>query len=516
MNSGWLLAGLLFMRLAVAAPPLDGQTQDMIRRVEAGLLHSVQIGVPRPMKLEDRLQVLNVPGLSIAVVKDFEVQWTKCYGVCDLRTGAAVTEETLFQAASITKSISALVTLRLVQDEVLDLDRDVNLYLERWQVPENEFTRVEKVTLRRLLSHTAGLTVSGMEGYAQGDSVPTVLQVLDGLPPAKNVPIRVDKVPGSGYRYSGGGYTVLQLLLEDVTGRPYPDLAAEYVFRPAGMTRSTICPACPSSSAQPPALGHSVDAGGKLTEFKGHAFIAGGSGCCGLWTTPSDLARLLIAMQKALRGAPGSILSQDMARAMITAQENSPTGLGYKLLHFDDATYFYHNGGNPGFAARYIGHPDKGYGFAVMFNSDTGFSLIDELTLSVGTAYGWDGVEPSYYKDVSALVDGYRQRKQQAPEDSANSEVSLAMAGNYLLNCGYKEAAIGIFLLNQEFNPRSADCCDRLAKAYEQAGDQARALQCYRQAIERLDQFAEENRSFQSRRAETSDKIRRLEDGSAR
>jgi len=358
------------------------------------------------MNLQERMKSLKVPGLSIAVVKDFELQWAKGYGVRASRTGALVTEDTLFQVASITKSISAVIALRLVQDGILDLDKDVNGYLKRWKVPENEFTRVEKVTLRRLLSHTAGLTVRGFRGYAEGEAVPTILQLLDGLPPANNAPVRVDRVPGTEIRYSGGGYTVLQCLLEDVMGRPYPELAAEFVFAPAGMTRSTFCPPCEDSLKGQTSMGHSVDDSGNVTSFKGYAFLDKGSGCCELWTTSSDLARFIIAIQRALRGDPGSILSLEMARAMISPQKNVPKGsgvfdkgLGCDLPRFGDAVYFNHDGGNIGFSARYLGHPEGGYGFALMINSDSASTLVEELTMAVAGAYGWEGIKPVFYKE---------------------------------------------------------------------------------------------------------------------
>jgi len=399
---------ILGIALAIFVAPQvlpDDTQQEMMRRVENGLLRRIQIGASSPMNLQERIKALKVPGLSIAVVRDFELEWAKEYGVRDSRTQAPVTEDTLFQVASISKSISAVVALRLVQDGILDLDKDVNDYLVSWKVPENEFTGVEKVTLRRVLSHTAGLTVPGFRGYAEGEAVPTILQVLDGVPPANNAPVRVDRVPGSEIRYSGGGYTVLQLLLEDVTGRTLSKLAAEYVFKPAGMTQSTLCPTCEDSLEGQTSRGHSVDKAGKVTNFKGYAFLDRGSGCCELWTTASDLARFIIAIQRALRGDPGSILSRETVRAMIAPQENVPKGagvsdkgFGFDLPRFGDAVYFNHDGGNHGFSALYIGHPERGYGFALMINSDRASSLIEELTMAVAGAYGWEGIKPVLYK----------------------------------------------------------------------------------------------------------------------
>jgi CubicO group peptidase (beta-lactamase class C family) len=511
MKTKWTIVLVVLGILAGAQARAGDTNQDMVRKVENGLVREVQIGEQSPMNLEERIKALKVPGLSIAVVNDFQVQWSKGYGVLDSRTGAPVTDQTLFQVASITKCMGAVVALRLVQDGALDMDRDVNSYLKRWKVPENEFTRVEKVTLRRLLSHTAGLTVSGFRGYAEGEAVPTILQVLDGLPPANSAPVRVDRIPGSGYRYSGGGYTVLQLLLEDVTGRPLSKLVTEYVFEPAGMTRSTLCPACDDSPERQTSMGHSLDDAGNVTIFRGYAFLQGGSGCCELWTTSSDLARFIIAIQRALRGDPGSILSSEIARAMLTTEKGGPAGLGLFVRRYGDALYFNHDGGNIGFSARFIGHPERGYGFAVMVNSDSAYSLFSELTMAVAGAYGWEGIKPVYYKDAAALLEEIRLKRKEAPDDPEYSESGLNGMGYALLSLGYQDAAIGVFLLNVEFNPQSANCSDSLAEAYERMGDRTNALKYYHQAIDLLNRFSERNKAYERSRAAAIEKIRKLE-----
>lgn len=504
---------LVLGMLAAGQARAEDMKRDMIRKVENGLLCDIQIGAQSPMNLEKRMKDLKTPGLSIAVVKDFQLQWSKGYGVRDARTGAPVTDQTLFQVASITKCMGAVVTLRLVQDGILDLDRDVNGYLKRWKVPENEFTHVEKVTLRRLLSHTAGLTVSGFRGYAEGEAVPTIVQVLDGLPPANSAPVRVDRIPGSGYRYSGGGYTVLQLLLEDVTGRPFSKLVSEYVFEPAGMTRSTICPSCEDFTKGQTSMGHSLDDAGNVTTFKGYAFLQGGSGCCELWTTASDLANFIIAIQRALRGDPGSILSREMAQAMITPEQGGPAGLGFFVRRYGEVPYFNHDGGNIGFSARFIGHPEQGYGFALMINSDRAYSLLSELTMAVAGAYGWDGIKPIFYKDVAAVLDEIRLKRKEAPDDPQYWEHGLNGAGYELLRMGYSDAAIEVFRLNLEFYPESANCSDSLAEGYERKGDRANALRYYRRAIELLKQFPDRNKDYERSRAAALEKIRNLESG---
>lgn len=341
--------------------------------------------------------------------------------------------------------------------------------------------------------------------------MPTILQVLDGLPPANNAPVRVDRIPGSGYRYSGGGYTILQLLLEDVTGRPLRELVTEYVFKPAGMTQSTICPSCQDTPEAETSMGHSVDNTGNITAFRGYTFLQGGSGCCELWTTSSDLARFIIAIQKALRGDRGSILTTEMARAMMTPEKGGPTGLGFFPARYGDTVYFNHDGGNIGFSARFLGHPERGYGFAVTVNSDNTSSLLSELTMAVASAYGWEGIKPVFYKDVAALIEEIRIKRKEAAGDPTYSERGLNGLGYKLMSLGYQDAAIAVFLLNLEFYPQSANCSDSLAEGYDHKGDRTNALKYYRQAIELLNRFPEKNKDYERSRAAAVEKIRKLE-----
>ena len=212
-----------------------------ITRIENGLLPPVIIiGQPaQAMNIADRMKHYNVPGVSIAFFGEGRILWTRTFGFADVASKKPVSAETLFQAASISKPVSALAALRLVQDGTLSLDEDVNVKLRTWKVPENEFTKDDKVTLRRILSHSAGLTVHGFAGYASDEPVPTIVQILNGEKPAKSPPIRVDTVPGTIWRYSGGGYVVMQALLGDVTGKPFPEIVSDLVLRPAGMTHST-------------------------------------------------------------------------------------------------------------------------------------------------------------------------------------------------------------------------------------------------------------------------------------
>jgi CubicO group peptidase (beta-lactamase class C family) len=379
---------LVFVGLLPALVLGQEDVAERIRRVEQGLRPERLVINQSPWTLEERMKHYRVQGVSVAVIHDFEVDWAKGYGVRNAKTGDPVTEETLFQVASVTKTLTAAVALRLVQDGVLDLDRNVNEYLKSWKVPDNEFTRKEKVTLRRLLSHSAGLSVHGFRGYAEGEPVPSILEVLDGKPPANNDPVRVEAEPGSGYSYSGGGYTLLQLLIEEVTGRRLSDVAQDFIFDPLKMRQSSIGLPRSESSLSLIALAHMKDG----TSKRAHVFLEDGSGCCEMWTTPTDLGRFAIALQLASRGEKGLILSPDMAKAMMTPTNSDNMGLGFGLRRFGPAVYFSHSGGNVGFSSWLIAHTEAGYGVVVTTNTSGATSIALEIIRSVADVYDWEGM----------------------------------------------------------------------------------------------------------------------------
>ena len=259
----------------------------------------------------------HVPGLSIAIIENGKIVNAKGYGNTENGGQTPVTAATLFQAGSISKPVSAMGALRLVEQGKLDLDADVNDKLVTWKVPENEFTRKKSVTLRGLLSHTAGLTVHGFPGYATDQPRPTIVQILDGTKPANTNAVRVDILPGSQWRYSGGGYTIMQQLVIDVTGEPFPLFMEEAVLRPLAMNESTFEQPLADIKARLTATGHLTDRSRVLGKWHIYPEMA----AAGLWTTPSDLARFAIGIQEALAGISAKTLSRAMARQMLTAEE---------------------------------------------------------------------------------------------------------------------------------------------------------------------------------------------------
>lgn len=385
-------------------PPMaESPVSVRIRNVENGLLPAVVIkNKKNEMSLAERMQFYKTPGVSVAVVNNGVIEWVKGYGSLEAGGNQPVTPETLFQAGSISKPIAAVAAMQLVEKNKLNLDEDVNLKLRSWKVPDNEFTKDKKVTLRGLVTHSAGLTVHGFDGYAANENPPTLLQIFNGEKPANSPPIRVDFTPGSKERYSGGGYTVLQQLLLDATRKSFVDLTRENIFQKIGMSRSTYTSPLPKALAEQAARGHRGDGGVLPGKWHVYPEMAAAS----LWSTPSDLARFVIEMQNSYAGQSDKILSKDMTRQMLTRQNktiaNSDAGLGIFLKGSPEPFRFSHNGSTEGYNAIMVGFLKTGQGAVVMTNSDNGAELSTEILRSIAREYSWDDMKPDEITIVEA------------------------------------------------------------------------------------------------------------------
>jgi len=383
-----------------AARKYDSGTMAEISRVENGLLPRIRVEGVSGWTLGERMDRWNVEAVSVAVIQDFDIAWARAWGVADREEGRPATTETLFQAGSISKPVAATGALRMVEEGQLSLDEPVNNFLTSWQLPDNEFTEETPVTIRRLLSHTAGTTVHGFPGYAPWEPVPTVPEVLDGEPPANTAAVRVDIPPGSRVRYSGGGTTIVQLAMTDVSAETFPNLLHRLVLEPAGMVSSSYENPLPASRLGEAAAGYRQD--GSPVPGKRHTYPE--MQAAGLWTTASDLARFTIAMQNSLRGAPGGVLSPETAQEMVTPVMES-AGLGFFIDDEDGAIYFQHGGADEGFQAMLIASRDGGYGVAVMANSDNGGAIAVEIMRAVALEYGWEGILEDPVDDVELTAD---------------------------------------------------------------------------------------------------------------
>lgn len=384
----WFILSLDSPRVA-AIPQGEAAVRERVQRVENGLLPAAVIkGQTAPMKIADRMAHYKTPGVSVAVINEGKIEWAKAYGVIEAG-GEPVTIETRFQAASISKPVAAMGALALVEQGKLSLDEDVNAKLKSWKVPENDFTKEQKATLRRLVTHSAGLTVHGFRGYAADEPVPTLLQALDGQKPANSAAIRVDILPNSRWRYSGGGYNVMQQLMIDVAGKPFPELMRELALDKLGMKRSTYEQPLPKSEAAQAASGHRSN--GEVVKGKWHTYPE--MAAAGLWTTPYDLALFAIELQKSKAGKSNKVLSQAMTNQMLTKQIEN-WGLGISLGGEGQAATFSHGGANEGFRCQLFAYAETGQGAVVMTNSDAGGALANEILRSIAREYGWPNFKP--------------------------------------------------------------------------------------------------------------------------
>jgi CubicO group peptidase (beta-lactamase class C family) len=351
-------------------------------------------------KLLDKMQAYKIPGISIAVINDGELEWAGGFGLIEAGINKPVTTDTLFQACSISKPITAMAVMSLVQQGKLDLDENINQQILTWKIPRNHFTKDKKVTLRRLLSHTAGVTVSGFRGYSADEQIPTLPQILNGTEPANSAPISVDTVPGMQWRYSGGGYTVVQQLLTDVTGNLFPEVMRDLVLQRLEMKQSTYQQPLPINLGGQAACGH--DENGE--KIDGGWYNYPEMAAAGLWTTPSDLARFAIELQKSKAGMSNKVLSVETTNEMLSGQlPNFPRemvsqrysrdirnqGLGFRLEGEGSSARLSHHGGNVGYTCFIVAYSEVGKGAVVMTNSDNGFDLIPEIIQNIATEYSW-------------------------------------------------------------------------------------------------------------------------------
>ncbi|MGD9721942.1 MAG: serine hydrolase domain-containing protein [Pirellulales bacterium] len=324
-----------------------------------------------------------VPGVSIAVVNDYKIDWAQGFGVLKAGEDQPVSPTTLFQAASVSKPVAALVALRTVQLGKLTLDEDVDRRLLSWHFPPSQLL-IKPITLRHLLSHSAGLTVHGFPGYDVDAAQPTLVQILSGSPPANTEPVKLLVKPGYMWKYSGGGYTVMQQLLLDVTGVPFPDYARQQVLEPLGMSHSTYEQPLPTARTAEAANGHTAGAKPMHGGWVIHPEMA----AAGLWTTPSDLALVVIDVAGTISGRTGKILSGGMAAEMLKVQSGS-YGLGFALNGTSRGFRFSHGGSNEGFRCVLIGLPATGQGVIIMTNSDSGGALLQQIVPVVEKIYEW-------------------------------------------------------------------------------------------------------------------------------
>jgi len=365
---------------------------------DAAGMRTVETGMDLPQLMQQR----QIPGISVAVIEDYKIVCAKGYGVTQKDGRDPVTPSTLFLAGSISKPVAAVGALYLVQQGKLSLDEDVNLKLKSWKVPDNGFTAQHRVTLGLLLDHTGGFTGGDFfPGYAVGEPLTSLPQILDGLPPANNDPMRVGFVPGTRWQYSGDGYLVIQQLMIDAAGKTFPELMRTAVFERLGMRDTTYAQPLTAERAASAASGTAMNGSPVKGGWHNNPEMAAG----GLWSTPSDLARLAIELALSAKGNANHVLSQATVRNMLTPHwesgvvnilgtKDDPDGMGYGFFVGKRNGRFGHIGGNVGYQATLLMFGDAGNGVVIMTNSDVGLAAGNALLDQIAKVHGWNYVAP--------------------------------------------------------------------------------------------------------------------------
>ena len=439
--------------------------------------------------LADWMEHLAVPGVSLAVIDNYEVVWTQGFGVAEAGSDRPVTPETLFQAASISKPVAALMTMLLVESGKLDLDVSVNELLTEWTLPADDPEIDRAPTLRELLSHTGGLPRGGFAGYDPGADIPDLRQMLDAVPPATNPAARIVRPPGEAFVYGGMGYMVVQQVLTEHTGKDFAELTEERIFRPLGMRNSTFAQPLPPARAEAAASGH--NAVGQV--LPGRWRVQPGQAAAGLWTTPTDAAVIAIETAKARRGRPTKLVSRTVAEWMLTPHRGH-VALGWMRPMAAPGGLFVHSGANNGYRAYLLMHADTGQGLAVMTNADSGGKLLIPIIAAVAEAFRWPARPPrplapgtrlqlvdAVHGAEKALEDYIEQRRRRpaavSPEDLHN------WANRMLFNERFDDALLA-FRENAKLYPESEYAHLHLARCYLAVGKTEDALQSLERALD--------------------------------
>jgi CubicO group peptidase (beta-lactamase class C family) len=431
----------LFIETAASAQSSKQEISEKIQQVEKNLIPNIQNENDVPMTIQDRMAFYQVHGVSVAVIRNYKTEWAKGYGYADDSLKIPVTPQTLFQAASISKSINSVGVLKLVQDKKINLYTDINTYLTSWKFPYDSLSKNKKITIANLLSHTAGLTVHGFGGYEKGKKIPTIEQILDGKKPANSDAIRSMYAPGIKSEYSGGGITISQLIVMDITHQAYDKFMYDNVLKPLGMTSSTYVQ--PPLNIKSTLLATAYRDNGKA--IKGNYHVYPEQAAAGLWTNPTDLSKYIIETQLALQGKSGKVLNQQTTWLRLTPYIDKNAALGVFIDSLQDGVkYFEHGGANEGFRCQYYGSLEGGNGIVVMINSDNA-NIMNEIVNSVAKVYDFKGLNRSRLRKEVTVADTVLQKYTGKYELAQGFILTITRDGNSLFGQGTGQGKVQLF-----------------------------------------------------------------------
>ena len=402
------LASLLFCTLIWTAKAQNngfGKETDFkhFKNIENNLIPIYSIkGQPKKMSISDFLKRDNIPGLRIVFIDKGKMAWSADYGYADIEKKTKVNLNTVFAGASLAKPVAAVTALNLVEKGKLDLDENINEKLVEWKVPENEFTKTQKVTLRRLLSHTSGLDRQLWSEYLEKDSIPTFEQMLTGEKPSIDSGLRFFNEPGKTRKYSNTGYLIVGELIADVSGESFADAVDHLVFKPAGMTNSTFRQSLPDQLRNRVATGYS----GNLRPFPYKIYPFGAAGA--IWTTPDDLGKFVISLMKDYKTDSHIILSKERSKNIFNKGDDKDK-LAFSLWTYKNDIIFRHTGHSLGFTSFIFGSVDKDQAVIVMSNGENTEDLFDHIQRAVAEEYKWDYFRPEFYNAASVDSQSLKQ-----------------------------------------------------------------------------------------------------------
>lgn len=366
-----------------------------IQEISNGLTPRILVNNnPQYFNLEKRMADFGVPGFSIATIEGGVITAASGYGHGRRDEGIKVDEKTVFQAGSISKSLTAVLVLKLHSEGKLDIDADICKYLKTWKLPKSKYVKKNKVTLRMLLSHTAGLKGAqkmklDQVGYHQDEKAPTLNEVLDGKTFLQKV--EFDTVPGERHLYSNQGFGLIQKIIEDITNEPFHKTAARIVLKPFKMDNSTFDVVLASDSD--PSYAYSYRHGKVKSGYWRHT----ASKCSGgLYSTPTDLAKFMIKVAHIINGED-TFLPKDVSRLLIDGEEY---GLGFSLHKKGDTNLISHSGRNSGFFAYMAIDQKTNNGYVMMTNSDDANDLFAEVLRGASRVFDWDYAKPKYVETI--------------------------------------------------------------------------------------------------------------------
>lgn len=396
------MKNLMYALLAIALLSCSEQKREFEKKETPSKKHKKAVvstltpfyslkGQTKKMSVQDFMKRDDIPGVRIVFVEKGEIAWSASYGFADLENKIKVDEMTVFTGASLSKPITTIAALSLVEKGLLNLDENVNNKLVGWKIPENDFTKKADVTLRNLIGHTSGIGRQFWSDYFPEDDIPTVEQMLAGEKPSTDLAIEFVYTPGEGFKYSNPGYMVIEELITDVTDKKFEDVVAELVFKPSGMNASSFAQPIPPDLMETKAVGYSSNL--RPYPYKVFPFLAAG----GIWTTPDDLGKFVITLLDDQKNDSNNMLSKEMADQVFNRGTRNDK-LGLTLWNWKDDIVFRHTGHNYGFTSFIFGSVNKEQAIIVMSNGENTQDLFDHLQRSVAEEYQWDYFRPDVYE----------------------------------------------------------------------------------------------------------------------